>query len=33
MQGAASEFDTYLKLAPTGPNAATAKSLVAQLKK
>src|SRR5713226_8734551 len=33
LQGAATEFDTYLKLAPTGPNAATAKSLVAQLKK
>jgi tetratricopeptide (TPR) repeat protein len=33
LPGAATEFDTYLKLAPTGPNAATAKSLVAQLKK
>ena len=33
MAGAATEFDTYLKLAPTGPNAATAKSLVDQLKK
>jgi tetratricopeptide (TPR) repeat protein len=33
LQGAATEFDTYIKLAPTGPNAATAKSLVAQLKK
>ena len=33
LQGAATEFDTYLRLAPTGPNAATAKSLVAQLKK
>jgi tetratricopeptide (TPR) repeat protein len=33
LNGAATEFDTYLKLAPSGPNAATAKSLVAQLKK
>jgi len=33
LQGAATEFETYLKLAPTGPNAATAKSLVGQLKK
>jgi hypothetical protein len=33
MAGAATEFETYLKLAPEGPNAATAKSLVAQLKK
>jgi tetratricopeptide (TPR) repeat protein len=33
LQGAATEFETYLRLAPTGPNAATAKSLVAQLKK
>jgi hypothetical protein len=33
MAGAATEFETYLKLAPDGPNAATAKSLVAQLKK
>ena len=30
---AAAEFETYLKLAPDGPNSATAKSLVAQLKK
>jgi len=30
---AATEFETYLKLAPDGPNAATAKGLVAQLKK
>jgi len=28
-----SEFETYLKLAPTGPNAATAKGLLATLKK
>jgi tetratricopeptide (TPR) repeat protein len=33
LPGAATEFETYLKLAPSGPNAATAKSLVAQLKK
>lgn len=33
MAGAATEFETYLKLSPEGPNAATAKSLVAQLKK
>jgi tetratricopeptide (TPR) repeat protein len=33
LAGAATEFETYLTLAPTGPNAATAKSLVAQLKK
>jgi tetratricopeptide (TPR) repeat protein len=33
MAGAATEFETYLKLSPTGPNAATAKSLVDQLKK
>ncbi len=33
LAGAATEFETYLKLAPDGPNAATAKSLVAQLKK
>jgi len=33
LAGAATEFDTYLKLAPSGPNAATAKSLLGQLKK
>jgi hypothetical protein len=33
LPGAANEFDAYLKLAPEGPNAATAKSLLAQLKK
>jgi tetratricopeptide (TPR) repeat protein len=33
MAGAATEFETYLKLSPDGPNAATAKSLVSQLKK
>ena len=33
MAGAATEFETYLKLSPEGPNAATAKSLVSQLKK
>jgi tetratricopeptide (TPR) repeat protein len=33
LAGATTEFETYLKLAPDGPNAATAKGLVAQLKK
>ncbi|HYM25500.1 MAG TPA: tetratricopeptide repeat protein [Vicinamibacterales bacterium] len=33
LQGAAGEFEKYLQLAPSGPNAATAKSLLAQLKK
>jgi tetratricopeptide (TPR) repeat protein len=33
LAGAAAEFNTYLKLAPEGPNAATAKALVAQLPK
>jgi tetratricopeptide (TPR) repeat protein len=33
MAGAATEFDTYLKLAPSGPNAATAKALLDQTKK
>jgi tetratricopeptide (TPR) repeat protein len=33
LAGAATEFETYLKLAPDGPNSATAKGLVAQLKK
>jgi tetratricopeptide (TPR) repeat protein len=33
MAGAATEFNTYLKLAPTGPNAATAKALADQIKK
>ena len=33
MAGAATEFETYLTLSPDGQNAATAKSLVAQLKK
>lgn len=33
LAGATSEFETYLKLAPDGPNSATAKGLVAQLKK
>jgi tetratricopeptide (TPR) repeat protein len=33
MAGAATEFDTYLRLAPSGPNAATAKALVDQVKK
>jgi len=30
---AATEFDTYLKLAPSGPNAATAKGILATIKK
>jgi Flp pilus assembly protein TadD len=33
LPGAATEFDTYLKLAPTGPNAATAKGILATIKK
>ena len=33
MAGAATEFETYTKLAPDGPNSATAKALLAQLKK
>jgi tetratricopeptide (TPR) repeat protein len=33
LAGAATEFETYLKLSPDGPNSATAKALVAQLKK
>jgi len=33
LAGAATEFETYLKIAPSGPNAAQAKALVAQLKK
>jgi len=33
LKGAATEFDTYLKLAPTGQYAAQAKALVAQLPK
>ena len=33
LASAATEFETYLKLAPEGANAATAKGLVAQLKK
>jgi hypothetical protein len=33
LAGAATEFETYVKLAPDGPNAAQAKALVAQLKK
>jgi tetratricopeptide (TPR) repeat protein len=33
LAGAATEFETYLKIAPAGPNAAQAKALVAQLKK
>jgi tetratricopeptide (TPR) repeat protein len=33
LQGAGAEFQKYLELAPNGPNAATAKSLLAQLKK
>ena len=33
LKGAAVEFDTYLKLSPTGPNAAQAKAISAQLPK
>ena len=33
LAGAAEQFSKYLELAPSGPNAATAKSLLAQLKK
>ena len=33
LAGAATEFETYLKLAPTGPNAATAKGILGTLKK
>jgi tetratricopeptide (TPR) repeat protein len=33
LQDAGAEFNTYLKLSPEGPNAATAKALVAQLPK
>jgi tetratricopeptide (TPR) repeat protein len=33
LPAATTEFETYLKLAPSGPNAAQAKALVAQLKK
>src|SRR5581483_4052029 len=33
LNGAAEQFSKYLELAPNGPNAATAKSLLAQLKK
>ena len=29
----ATEFETYLKLAPTGPNAATAKGILGTIKK
>ena len=33
LSGAATEFETYLKLAPTGPNAATAKGILTTIKK
>jgi Flp pilus assembly protein TadD len=33
LAGAATEFETYLKLAPAGPNAATAKGILGSLKK
>jgi tetratricopeptide (TPR) repeat protein len=33
LAGAATEFETYLKLAPSGPNAATAKGILGSLKK
>ena len=32
LKGAATEFETYLKLAPNGPNAAQAKALAASCK-
>jgi tetratricopeptide (TPR) repeat protein len=33
LPGAATEFETYLKLSPTGPNAATAKGILGSIKK
>jgi hypothetical protein len=33
LAGATAEFETYLKLAPSGPNAATAKGILGTLKK
>jgi lipoprotein NlpI len=33
LSAAANEFETYLKLAPTGPNAATAKGILTSLPK
>ena len=33
LTAAATEFDTYLKLAPSGPNAATAKAVLGSLPK
>jgi Flp pilus assembly protein TadD len=33
LPGATTEFETYLKLAPEGPNAATAKGILGSLKK
>jgi Flp pilus assembly protein TadD len=33
LPGAATEFETYLKLAPNGPNAATAKGILSTIKK
>ena len=33
LDDAAKEFETYLKIAPAGPNAAQAKALADQLKK
>ena len=33
LPGAATEFETYVKLAPTGPNAATAKGILGTIKK
>ena len=33
LKEAGEEFNTYLKMAPEGPNAPTAKALVAQLPK
>jgi hypothetical protein len=33
LAGASTEFETYLKLAPSGQNAATAKGILGTLKK
>jgi Flp pilus assembly protein TadD len=33
LNGAATEFENYLKLAPSGPNAATAKGILSTIKK
>jgi hypothetical protein len=33
LNAAAEQFDTYLKLSPSGPNAATAKGILSTIKK